>query len=152
VGKEIEVTLDLAAEPLPVRLDAGQFELAVINLARNAVDAMAQPSPGGGSSEAVARPDDRRLVLATRALDLGGAGQWITLTVADTGHGMAPEVARKAAEPFFTTKERGKGTGLGLSMASGFAAQSGGELEISSAPGQGARITLVFPRHESEAS
>ena len=131
-GKAVAVVLDLAPEPLPVRLDAGQLELAVINLARNAADAM----PGGG-----------RLTLATRVLDLDGAGRFVTLTVADTGQGMAPEVARKAAEPFFTTKARGKGTGLGLSMASGFAAQSGGRLEIDSVPGEGTRVTLMVPRH-----
>jgi PAS domain S-box-containing protein len=137
VGKEVEVTLDLATEPLPVRVDAGQFELAVINLIRNAADAM----PEGG-----------RLTLATRVLDSQGAPRCVTLTVADTGHGMAPDVARKATEPFFTTKERGRGTGLGLSMASGFVAQSGGRLEIDSVPGEGARLTLLFPRHAVEAA
>lgn len=136
-GPGVAVALDLAPEPLPVRLDAGQFELAVVNLVRNAADAM----PGGG-----------RITLATRLLDLDGAGRFATLLVADTGEGMAPEVARKAAEPFYTTKERGKGTGLGLSMAAGFAAQSGGRLEIDSVPGKGTRVTLVFPLHEGAES
>ncbi len=137
-GSAVEVCLDLAPEPCPVRLDAGQLELALINLARNAVDAM---------------PDGGRLTVRTRALNEAGddAGQSVTLTVADTGEGMAPEVARKASEPFFTTKERGKGTGLGLSMVTGFAEQSGGRLRIDTAPGQGTRITLTLPRDTAAA-
>ena len=121
--------------PAPVWLDASQLELALINLARNAVDAM----PEGG-----------QLTVRTSAIDLNETGQWIAVTVADTGEGMTPEVVRKAAEPFFTTKERGKGTGLGLSMVAGFAEQSGGRMQIESAPGQGTRITLVLPRGETD--
>ncbi len=134
VGSAVAVSFDLAPGPCPVRLDAGQLELALINLARNAADAM----PQGG-----------QLTVRTRAHD--DAGRWIALTVADTGEGMEPEVAQKASEPFFTTKERGKGTGLGLSMVTGFAEQSGGRLRIDTAPGQGTRITLTLPRHRETA-
>ena len=133
-GSTVDVRFDLTPEPAPVRLDSNQLELALVNLARNAVDAM----PGGG-----------RLLVGTSVLDLDGTGPWVAVTVADTGEGMTPEVARKATEPFFSTKERGKGTGLGLSMVAGFAEQSGGRIQIESAPGQGTRITLVLPRGES---
>ena len=135
-GSAVDVRLDLAPEPAPVRLDSNQMELALVNLVRNAVDAM----PEGG-----------RLAVGTSALDLAGTGRWVAVTVADTGEGMTPEVARKATEPFFTTKEPGKGTGLGLSMVAGFAEQSGGRIEIESAPGQGTRITLMLPRGEADA-
>ena len=134
-GSAVDVHLDLMPEPAPVRLDSNQMELALVNLARNAVDAM----PEGG-----------RLTVGTNVLDLAGTGLWIAVTVVDTGEGMTPEVARKAAEPFFTTKEPGKGTGLGLSMVAGFAEQSGGRIQIESAPGQGTRITLMLPRGEAD--
>jgi signal transduction histidine kinase len=70
----------------------------------------------------------------------------VAVTVSDIGAGMAPEVICRATEPFFTTKKRGHGTGLGLSMVQGFAEQSGGRLEIESAPSQGTRVTIVLPR------
>ncbi len=133
-GPNIAVSLDLAEGQLPVRLDAGQLELAVINLTRNAVDAM---------------PDGGRLTLRTSAAASDGSARRITLSVEDTGQGMAPEVARRATEPFFTTKERGKGTGLGLSMVKGFAEQSGGSARVESREGQGTRVTLELPWHDS---
>lgn len=132
-GPDVTLDFDLAEAPLPVRLDTGQFELALINLVRNAGDAMAQ----GG-----------RVTIATRACD-DEAG-WVEISVADTGTGMTPEVARRAGEPFFTTKERGRGTGLGLSMVQGFVGQSGGRLRIDSAPGRGTTMRLVFPRMEAK--
>ena len=130
-GPGIEIAMRLAPEKLPVRLDTGQFELALINLARNAADAM---------------PDGGTLTLATRLLP-GGAAPLVELEVADTGEGMPAEVMRRATEPFFTTKARGRGTGLGLSMVQGFAEQSGGALTIESTPGQGATLRLRFPLH-----
>ncbi len=128
-GPAVTVTLVLTPEPCPVLLDAGQLELALLNLARNARDAM----PGGGA-----------LTVRT-AIRHDQAWRWVTLTMADTGAGMAPEVVRKATEPFFTTKERGRGTGLGLSMVAGFAGQSGGRLEIESSVGLGTGVTVVLP-------
>ena len=141
VGPAIEVRLDLSEQAAPVWLDTGQFELALINLARNAADAM----PEGGE-----------LTIATRLMDelpfeqpiaaRDKPGPWVVLHVTDTGQGMPPEVMRMATEPFFTTKERGKGTGLGLSMVNGFAEQTGGFVKLDSAPDEGTSVTLVLPR------
>ena len=128
-GPNVAVALDLAPAPVVAVLDSGQMQLALINLARNAVDAM----PGGGT-----------LTISTQTLP-DGAG--VALAVTDTGAGMTPDVLRRATEPFFTTKQPGKGTGLGLSMVSGFAQQSGGRVEIE-APGQGVRVTIKLPRRE----
>ena len=132
-GGNVHLSLDLAPSPLPVLLDAKQLELALTNLIRNAVDAM----PAGG-----------RLAVRTAPPDDGGGRRWIALTVSDTGMGMTPEVTHRAVEPFFTTKPSGKGRGLGLSMVAGFAEQSGGRMDIESAPGQGTRITLRLPHRD----
>lgn len=132
-GPDIKLALELCPEPLPVQVDAGQLELALLNLVRNAADAM----PGGGTLTISTGPHGRNV-------DDGR----VALAVADTGVGMPPEVLRRAAEPFFTTKERGKGTGLGLSMVRGFTQQSGGLLEINSAPGLGTRVSVVLPRQD----
>ncbi len=132
-GPNVAVALDLAPAPVMAVLDCGQMQLALINLARNAVDAM----PGGGT-----------LTISTQTLP-DGVG--VALAVTDTGMGMTPDVLRRATEPFFTTKERGKGTGLGLSMVSGFAQQSGGQVEIE-ALGQGVRVTIKLPSRERTLS
>jgi PAS domain S-box-containing protein len=136
VGSRITLTVDAPPEPLPVLVDAGQLELALLNLVRNAADATAD----GGT-----------LTIHACGLDLDGAAPMAVLEVADTGIGMSPDVVRRAAEPFFTTKKRGKGTGLGLSMVQGFAGQSGGRLEIDSTPGQGSRVRVVLPRKTDAA-
>ncbi len=131
-GSDVTVVLELAPEPLAARIDPGQMELALLNLVRNAADAI----PQGG-----------RIVVSTRLRrydDVTGAAA-VEIAVSDTGVGMAPEVVRRATEPFFTTKERGKGTGLGLSMVNGFAEQSDGRMEIESVPGAGTTVRLVFP-------
>ncbi len=130
-GSDVAVVLDLAPEPLAARVDPGQMELALLNLVRNAADAM----PHGG-----------RIVVATRLRrDAADADALVEIALSDTGVGMAPEVVMRATEPFFTTKERGKGSGLGLSMVNGFAEQSDGRLEITSAPGEGTTVRLLFP-------
>ena len=129
-GIAITLTADAPPGPLPVLVDAGQLELVLFNLVRNAADAM----PGGGT-----------LTISTRHMDKNGAGRFAVLQVADTGGGMTPEVVRRAAEPFFTMKGPGKGTGLGLSMVHDFAEQAGGGVEIDSAVGQGTRIRVVLP-------
>jgi signal transduction histidine kinase len=130
-GTGVDVQFDLTPKPLPVMVNAGQFDLALLNLVRNAVGAM---------------QDRGTLTISTDERDLDGEGQFVTVTVSDTGVGMTPEVMRRATEPFFTTKLRGRGTGLGLSMVQGFAEQSGGRLEMESAPNWGTRVTLVLPR------
>ena len=129
-GDSVALEVSLSPEPLPVAVDAGQLELALLNLVRNAADAM---------------PDGGRLKISTRSLGAGDGQLLAVLEVADTGTGMTPDVARRATDPFFTTKDRGKGTGLGLSMVDGFAQQSGGRMDIESAPGQGTRVRIVLP-------
>ena len=132
-GADINVVLDLADEPLMVSLDASQLEMALLNMVRNAADA----APAGS-----------RIAIATRARRYDGpaTGPAVEIAVADDGCGMSPEVARRATEPFFTTKSLGKGTGLGLSMVKGFVEQSNGKLEIDTAPGVGTTIRLIFPQ------
>ncbi|MBV8972880.1 MAG: hypothetical protein JO290_11380 [Sphingomonadaceae bacterium] len=122
----VRLTLDLAAAPLPVRVDANQTENALLNLIVNARDAM----PGGGT-----------IAVRTAASDQGAV-----LEVADTGAGMDEATRARAFEPFFTTKEVGQGTGLGLSQVYGFVRQSGGTVAIDSAPGQGTTIRIVLPQ------
>lgn len=132
-GSAVTLALELAPDALPVVIDASQLELALINLVRNAVDAM----PGGG-----------RLAIRTRA-DSSGGRRWAVLVVADTGHGMPDDVLRHAADPFFTTKRPGshqdRSAGLGLSMVSGFVQQSGGQMTLDSQPGAGTRVTMRLP-------
>lgn len=129
-GAGIRLDIQLAAEPLPILIDVGQLELALLNLVRNAVDAM----PSGGT-----------LTVGTRARGGQDAGRMAVVSVSDTGVGMTPDVHRQATEPFFTTKDRGKGTGLGLSMVQGFVDQSDGQLEIRSHSGHGTRVAMLFP-------
>ncbi len=136
-GINIALTVDAAPEPLPVLVNAGQVELAVFNLVQNAADAM----PEGGT-----------LTISTGRLCKGGAGEFAVLEVADTGSGMAPEVARRAAEPFFTTKGRGKGTGMGLNLVRACAEQFGGTLKIDSTMGQGTRIRITLPLREASVA
>lgn len=140
LGGAIELTIEETVGVCAARLDPGQLEVALINLAVNARDAM---------------PDGGRLTFATANRTLGQAearshdvapGAYVCITVADTGTGMDRDVARRAFEPFFTTKEFGKGSGLGLSLVYGFARQSGGFATIDSTPGVGTTVTLCFPR------
>jgi signal transduction histidine kinase len=124
------------ADPLwPVEIDAGEFELAMLNLFANARDAM----PQGG----VIRIDATNL---KDAADDGREADFVRFCVADTGSGMPPEVLDRAFEPFFTTKDVGKGSGLGLPQVYGFAQQSGGRIEIDSRPNAGTVVTLLLPR------
>jgi two-component system, cell cycle sensor histidine kinase and response regulator CckA len=123
-GQELAVTLD--ATDAVVSLDPAQLELALLNLVANARDAM----PGGG-----------RITIRT-----GPPGpQDVTLTVADTGHGMEQSIAERAFEPFFTTKPQGKGTGLGLATVYGFAERLGGGVALHTVPGEGTALTLTIP-------
>jgi signal transduction histidine kinase len=131
-----------------VDADANQLELAVMNLAINARDAM----PNGGvltvrTFNAKMSPDQNP------EYGLREGGDFIGLELCDTGSGMAPEVAARAFEPFFTSKGPGKGTGLGLSIVYGFARQSGGSATIRSELGRGTTVTMLLPRSsEPDAS
>jgi signal transduction histidine kinase len=132
---DIDVAMDFAADLWPVEVDAGEFELAVLNLCVNARDAMAS----GGT-------------ITIRAKNLvevgqdGGRAEFVRLSILDTGCGMPPEVLARVFEPFFTTKDVGKGSGLGLPQVYGFAQQSGGRVSIDSEVGAGTEVTLLLPR------
>jgi PAS domain S-box-containing protein len=122
-------------------VDRNQLENALLNLCINARDAMPE---GGRLSIATANARLDRAMAAEQDL---APGEYVCVSVADTGAGMTPEVMKRAFDPFFTTKPQGKGTGLGLSMIYGFVRQSGGQVRIVSAPGQGTTATLFLPRH-----
>ncbi len=148
VGPGIETDLYLEEGCWPVSCDQNQFENALINLAINARDAM---SPAGG-----------RLTIGTNNLTLGEAhtrdwvdaepGDYVRITVADTGTGMPPDVLAHVFEPFFTTKPDGHGTGLGLSQLYGFIRQSHGMVRIESEPGKGTAVHLYLPRSRDAPS
>jgi signal transduction histidine kinase len=138
LGPGVELAHDLPADLPPILIDPNQLELALLNLAVNARDAI----PAGGRLVFKAREADAADHGAPAALN---PGRYVRLSVIDTGVGMDEEVLARATEPFFTTKGVGKGTGLGLSMVHGLVAQSGGALEIDSRPGEGTRIELWIP-------
>ncbi len=137
LGPMIRLKLDIDGESLRVMSDPTQLEMAVLNLAINARDAM----PDGGDLTLTARP----VTLAAADAELP-AGAYAEIVVADTGEGMDDAVASRAFDPFFTTKEVGKGTGLGLSQVYGMARQGGGAARIESEPGKGTRVRLLLPR------
>ena len=135
LGGHIHIEMKFGDEVWPVEIDAGEMELAVLNLCLNARDAVA----GGGTvtiaAENVVIEDER-----------GSQKQCVKLSVTDTGCGMPPDVLSRAFEPFFTTKDVGKGSGLGLPQVYGFAHQSGGQVTIDSEVGVGTIVTLLLPR------
>jgi PAS domain S-box-containing protein len=144
LGEQIAIETVLDGGLGRANIDANQLEIAILNLAVNARDAM----PEGG-----------RLTIETSGVLLDDAdaaahsdlapGDYIVLAVTDTGTGMTPETLGKAFEPFFTTKDVGHGTGLGLSQVYGFVHQSGGNVKIHSVLGQGTSVRLYLPRHQS---
>ena len=123
-------------------MDASELELALLNLAFNARDAM----PAGGVLSITAKP----IALRGRFGEDGLRGPFVAIRVADSGQGIPAEILPRVFEPFFTTKEVGKGTGLGLSQVYGFAKQSGGTANITSTPRRGTAITLFLPRSFDE--
>jgi PAS domain S-box-containing protein len=142
LGEQVSLRIDMAGDLWPAVADGNQLESAILNLAINARDAM----PEGGHLTIVGRNvhlTDRELTDSDRA----EAGDYVEISVTDTGEGMPPEVLAKVFDPFFTTKPLGQGTGLGLSMIYGFVQQSRGHVVIDSAEGLGTTIRLFLPRH-----
>ncbi len=141
IGADIQMTLKLSVDDLRIKADPALVEQIVMNLVVNARDAM----PTGG-----------RLTIETASADLRHTpryhvnpippGEYVRLTVSDTGYGMSPEVQEHIFEPFFTTKEEGKGTGLGLSTVFGIVTESGGGLDVTSEIGAGTRLDVYIPR------
>ena len=129
VGEGITIALELHGDPLHASIDPTHLETALLNLAVNARDAM---------------EGDGRLVVSTADVT-DGASPMALIQVRDTGPGMAEDVAQRVFEPFYTTKEVGRGTGLGLSQVYGFVSQSGGQIEVSATPGEGAVFKLTLP-------
>ncbi|MGX4643015.1 response regulator [Massilia sp. SYSU DXS3249] len=141
-GPGLNVVTDVAHDLASILVDPNQLHNVLLNLALNARDAM------GG-----------RGTLTLRAANVGAGaalpedlppGRWLVLEVADNGKGMTPDIMARVFEPFFTTKPKGQGTGLGLSMAYGFVKQSGGEIVLSSAAGEGTSVKIYLPVCDAE--
>ena len=141
IGEDVEMSIITAPNAGLVKVEPGQIEQVLVNLVVNARDAM----PEGG-----------KLTVTTRAVWIDGKnqdyfselppGDYVELSVSDTGSGMDEEVQRHIFEPFFTTKEAGKGTGLGLATCYGIVKQSGGDLRVTSRPGEGATFKILLPQ------
>jgi PAS domain S-box-containing protein len=136
----VELKRELPAQVWPVEVDIAELELALVNIAVNARDAM----PGGGTITLSAR----NVTLKKSDEVEGLEGEFVALAMADTGVGIAPDILPKVFEPFFTTKALGKGTGLGLAQVYGFSHQSGGTVVATSAVGSGTTITIYLPRKQ----
>ena len=143
IGADIRLVIRAEPDLHLAWVDPNQLELAILNLALNARDAM----PTGGTLRIGAK--NRRAEVGGAPPDLA-AGDYVVLSVSDTGSGMNEETLARAFEPFFTTKEVGRGSGLGLSIVHGFAAQSGGSVQIATALGKGTKVDLWLPRAECE--
>ena len=142
LGERIRIQVDVAHGTWPIYVDPHQLENAIVNLAVNARDAM--------NGIGALRISTENVTLAANQVGDVQAGEYVKISVADTGCGMPPEVIERAFEPFFTTKPVGKGTGLGLSQIFGFAHQSGGEVGIESEVGKGTTVSLYLPRTRVE--
>jgi PAS domain S-box-containing protein len=144
LGEHIDIDMSLADNLWNVNVDQAQFESALVNLCVNARDAM----PEGG-----------RMVIETQNVTLAdnkhpsfpdaAPGEYVSVTLTDSGMGIPPEIINRVFEPFFTTKSEGKGSGLGLSMVYGFIKQSLGHIEISSEPGHGTSVHILLPRSKA---
>ena len=144
VTESIELQVDCEAELWPVEADVSQLEAALLNLVVNARDAME------GRGKLILRARNKTLSKEESGTRSMQPGDYVALSVTDTGKGMSAHVLAKAYEPFFTTKGVGKGSGLGLSQVHGFARQSGGDIRIESAIGRGTTVTLFLPRSNVE--
>ena len=143
LGERIRIETDLAGDAWPVYVDPHQLENAIVNLAVNARDAM--------DGEGLLRISTENVTVAANQVGDIRAGEYVKVSVTDTGCGMEPDVLERAFEPFFTTKPVGKGTGLGLSQIFGFAHQSGGEVGIESEVGRGTAVSIYLPRTQAAA-
>jgi CheY-like chemotaxis protein len=144
IGGTIQYVTTILPEVWPIRVDVSELELAIINLVANARDAMSQ----GGTVAVTAE----NMALSCGGVSADLEGEFVALTIADTGQGIPPDILAKVFDPFFTTKGPGKGTGLGLSQVHGFVHQSGGGIAIKSEIGEGTYVTLYLPRATAEAS
>ncbi|MCP3467419.1 MULTISPECIES: PAS domain-containing sensor histidine kinase [unclassified Bradyrhizobium] len=138
VGSPVRLAFDIDREIWPIRTDVSELETALLNLVINARDAM---------------PDGGTVTIGARNVALSDplhAGEFVAISVADTGLGIPSDVLDKIFEPFFTTKPVGKGTGLGLSQVHGFAHQAGGTVKVDSELGKGTIFTILLPRETSE--
>ncbi len=137
VGDDIRIEVDPSPRPVRVRADAGGLGQVLLNLTVNARDAM----PRGGILRIEILPTDP-----------GSPSPMARLVVSDNGTGMSPEVRDRIFEPFYTTRHMGSGTGTGLGLATvhGVVEQSGGRIEVESAPGRGSRFTIALPAVEPE--
>ncbi|QHF44710.1 hybrid sensor histidine kinase/response regulator [Pseudomonas sp. S35] len=142
-GARIHVQVELPSQACFARIDPSQFETATINIALNARDAM------DGQGTLTLRVTGLQALPRIRG-DAGSHQPYIAISLADTGPGIAADAVERIFEPFFTTKAVGKGTGLGLSQVFGFAKQSGGNVDVVSAPGQGSVFTLYLPQVEAQ--
>ncbi len=144
LGDQVTITLTCSPDPCLISANPGDVDNAILNLAINARDAM----PNGGVLTIETRHVTLNLDAAER-IPRACAGDFVKLSVGDTGHGMTPEVLERAMEPLFTTKEQGKGTGLGLATVYATVQQSGGFVAIDSAVGKGTTVDLYFPKVEA---
>jgi nitrogen-specific signal transduction histidine kinase/CheY-like chemotaxis protein len=142
MGSRIQIAIEPGDRPCLATADVAQFETALVNLAVNARDAMA------GEGSLVIRVDAVDAIPVLRG-QARRDGRFVAVSVTDTGSGIPADMLEAIFEPFFTTKDVGKGTGLGLSQALGFAKQSGGEINVTSTPGQGSTFTIYLPQAES---
>ena len=145
IGPSIRLIIRTAPDLRPAWVDPNQLELAILNLALNARDAM----PEGGSLQIAC--ENRRADADKASGDLA-TGDYVVISVSDTGTGMSEATLARAFEPFFTTKEAGLDSGLGLSMVQGFAAQSGGAVQIASSLGKGTTVELWLTRAEGRST
>jgi CheY-like chemotaxis protein len=145
LGEQIVLQVEPADDLWPVFSDANQLESALLNLAINARDAM----PDGGRLTIRSANTVLSRAYAAQYQELA-AGDYVMISVTDTGVGMPPDIVAKAFDPFFTTKPIGQGTGLGLSMIYGFARQTGGHVRIFSEEGHGTTILFYLPRYSGD--
>ncbi len=144
IGSSVKLVMAIPADCWPVKIDTGELELALVNLILNARDAM----PDGGSLVLAGE----NVTLAAGDTPTGVHGEFVALSVTDTGTGIAPDLLGKVFDPFFTTKEVGRGSGLGLSQVHGFTHQSGGTVTLHSQLSRGTTVTLYLPRSLDQAT